>query len=102
MSWKGLPPEENEWLTASKLQNAADVVQDYLTELSDRGRPAARVGKPDSAAVQRGSQSAVSDSADNAGAVVPARGRGRPRKSGRIAKQPKHSRGRPRKQFCNL
>ena len=33
-------------LIASKLQNADDVVQDHLTEISNRGRPAARVGRP--------------------------------------------------------
>ena len=50
--WKGLPPEENEWLTESKLKNATDVVQDYLNELSNKGRSAARVGRPDSVAAQ--------------------------------------------------
>jgi hypothetical protein len=52
VQWKGLPPEENEWLTASRLKNATDVVQDYLDELSNRDRQAARVGRPDSAAAQ--------------------------------------------------
>ena len=47
VQWKGLPPEENEWLTASKLKNAADVVQDYLDDLSNNSRPAARVGRPE-------------------------------------------------------
>ena len=48
-------------------------------ELSNRGRPAARVGRPESAALQSGCQSAViqSDSADNA---APAQGTGRLRK----------------------
>ena len=52
VQWKGLPPEENEWLTASKLKNATVVVQDYLDELRNRGRQAARVSRPDSAAAQ--------------------------------------------------
>ena len=42
-----LVSEENEWLPESKLKNATDVVQDYLNELSNKGRPAARVGRPD-------------------------------------------------------
>ena len=98
VQWKGLPPEENEWLTASKLKNAADVVQDYLNELSNRGRPAARVGRPDGAAAE----------VDHAEAELPVsgpkRGRGRPRKhdkqTGGVTKQPakKRGRGRPRKQ----
>jgi len=33
-----------------KLKNATDVVQDYLDELSNRGKQAAEVGRPDSAA----------------------------------------------------
>lgn len=37
-------------MTASKLKNAADVVQDYLDELKNKGRPAARMGRPDGAA----------------------------------------------------
>ena len=40
--------------------NAIDVVQDYLDELSNRGRPAARVGRPDSAAAH--GDNAVGDS----------------------------------------
>lgn len=45
VQWKGLPPEETERLTASKLKNMTDVVQDHfeLKELSNKGRPAARV-----------------------------------------------------------
>ena len=39
-------------LTASKLKDASDVVQDYLDELSSRARQAAGVGRPDSAAAQ--------------------------------------------------
>lgn len=50
----------NEWLTKSKLKNASDFVQDYLDELINKGRQAARVGRPDSAAAQ--ADSAVSDS----------------------------------------
>ena len=46
---EGLPPEDREWLFASKLRNAADVVQYYLDELSKESRPAGRVGRPDSA-----------------------------------------------------
>ncbi len=52
VQWNGLPPEENEWLTASKLKNGTDIVQGYLDELSNRGMQAARVGMPVSAASQ--------------------------------------------------
>ena len=49
VQWRGLPPEENDWLPASKLRNAADVVQHYLNDSNSVTRPAARVGRPDSA-----------------------------------------------------
>ena len=54
MKWKGLPPKENEWLIESKLKHATDVMQDYLNELSNKGRPFAssRVGGPDSVSAQ--------------------------------------------------
>ena len=55
------------WLSASKLRNAADVVQDYLDELSkESAGPAARVGRPDSAVAQ-----AIQDTA-NADNIVQA------------------------------
>lgn len=86
MQWKGLPPKKNELLTASKLNNSTDVVQDYLNELDNRGRQAARVGKPDSAAARGDNTISVSgnintDSQD-AVAAESKRGRGRPRKTG--------------------
>ncbi len=100
MQWKGLPPAGNEWLTASKLKNATDVVQDYLDEPSNRGRQAARVGRPDSAAAQ--GDNAVSDigntDSQDALAAKPKRGRGRPRKAGITKPAQKRSRGWPRKQ----
>ncbi|KAA6430035.1 MAG: hypothetical protein FRX49_00466 [Trebouxia sp. A1-2] len=78
----------------------------YLNGLSDKGRAAARVGRPDGAAAQNSSQDAnvVSDSAstDMAAAATqqPGRRRGRPRRTdkqtGRASK--KRGRGRPRKQ----
>ena len=94
VQWRGLPPEENEWLTASKLKNATDVVQNYLNELSNRGRQAARVGRPDSAAAQGGNAVSASGNTDSQDAVVakPKHGRGRPRKTG-ITK-PAQNRGR--------
>ena len=100
VQWRGLPPEENEWLTASKLKNATDVVQDYLNELSNRGRQAARVGRPDSAAAQGGNAVSASGNTDSQDAVVakPKRGRGRPRKTGITKPAQKRGRGRPRKQ----
>ena len=100
VQWKGLPPEENEWLTASKLKNATDVVQDYLEELSNKGRPAARVGRPDSALAQGDSAVNQDDKTDSQGAAAekPKRGRGRPRKTGNAKTAQKRGRGRPRKQ----
>ena len=75
-------------LTAGKLQNAANVVQDYLTAFSNIGRPAARIGRPDNAAVQDRSQNAVISVTKDAGAAALARCRGRPMQSGKIAKRP--------------
>jgi len=100
VQWKGLPPEENECLTASKLKNATDVVQDYLDELSNRGRQAARVGRPGSAAAQGDSTVSDSGNTDSQDAVVakPKRGRGRPRMAGITKPAQKRGRGRPRKQ----
>ena len=40
-------------MTASKIKNATDDVQDYLDELSNRGKQAAGVGRRDSGAAQR-------------------------------------------------
>lgn len=84
VQWRGLPPRKHEWLTASKVQNASDVMQDYLDELSNRGRQAARVGRPDNAAAQgdnavgdRGIQTVSQDAA----AAKLRRGRGCPRKT---------------------
>ena len=54
VQWKGLSPEENEWLTAINLKNGTAVVQGYLDELSNRGMQAARVDMPVSAATQGG------------------------------------------------
>ena len=100
VQWKGLPPAGSEWLTASKLKNATDVVQDYLDELSNRSRQAAKVGRPDTAAAQ--GDNAVSDNGNtdsqDAVAAEPKRGRGRPRKAGITEPAQKRSRGRPRKQ----
>jgi len=100
VQWKGLPPEENEWLTASKLKSATDVVQDYLDELSNRDRQAARVGRPDSAAAQGDNAVSKSGNTDSQDAVAakPKRGRGRPRKTGITKPAQKRGRGRPRKQ----
>ena len=85
---KRLASRGDKRLTASKLQNAADVVQDYLTELSNIGRPAARIGRPANAAVQDGSKNAVISVTEDAGAAALARGRVRPRQFGNIAKKP--------------
>ncbi|DBA94895.1 TPA: hypothetical protein ACH3X1_002428 [Trebouxia sp. C0004] len=48
------PPPEEPWPGSppAPVKNATDVVQDYLDELSNRGRQAARVGRPDIAAAQ--------------------------------------------------
>jgi hypothetical protein len=70
-------------MTASKLKNAADVVQDYLDELKNKGRPAARMGRPDGAANEASGDAASGDAhsgRQNTAAVKPKRGRGRPRK----------------------
>ena len=101
VQWKGLPPEENEWLTASKLRNAADVVQDYLDEMHNKDRQAGRVGRPDSAAAHPGNSQVVTDSTTNSqnAAAQPKRRRGRPRKTGAVCNKAvqKRGRGRPRK-----
>ena len=105
VQWKGLPPEENEWLTASKLKNAADVVQDYLDDLSNKSRPAARVGRPESAVAQSIQDTANADNVvqqpegSNA-AAQPRRRRGRPKKANAVGDTAvqKRGRGRPRKQ----
>ena len=79
VQWQGLPPAENEWLTGSKLKNAADVEQNYLDELNNKGRPVARVGRPNAIA-NEASDYAASDDAhsgrQNTAAVKPKRGRG--------------------------
>ena len=101
VQWRGLPPEENEWLSASKPRNAADVVQDYLRELSKEGRPAARVGRPDSAFAQAIQDTANADS--SSAPAEPKRQRGRPRKADTVHNKAvqKHGRGRPRKlHYC--
>ena len=33
VSWRGMGPEENEWLSEHKLKNAVDAVQSYLNGL---------------------------------------------------------------------
>ena len=43
--WKGMGPEDREWLSETKLSNAADLVQDYLQGLQAKGRSALRVGR---------------------------------------------------------
>ena len=55
-----------------------DVVQNYLDKLSNLGRPAVRVGKPDSVAAQ-GDNAASHDKTDSQGAAAgkPKGGRGR-------------------------
>ncbi|KAL3132319.1 hypothetical protein ABBQ32_008897 [Trebouxia sp. C0010 RCD-2024] len=45
VSWKGMGPEDREWLSENKLSNAADLVQDYLQGLQASDRSAPRVGK---------------------------------------------------------
>ena len=92
VQWSGLPPEENERLTAGKLKNATDVVQDYPNELSNRGRQVA--------AAQGDNAVSASGNADSQEAVVarPKRGRGRPKKTGITKPAQKRGRGRPRKQ----
>ena len=101
VQWKGLPPEENEWLTASKLRNAADVVQDYLDELHNKDRQAGRVGRPDGDAAQPNDSQVVTDSTTNnqSAAAQPKRRRGCPRKTGAVGNKAvqKRGRGRPRK-----
>ncbi|DBA66247.1 TPA: hypothetical protein ACH3X2_002507 [Trebouxia sp. C0005] len=81
-----------------------DWSQAYLSGLSDKGRAAARVGRPDSAAAQNSSQNAnaVSDreNTDMAAAATqqPRRRRGRPRKAdkqtGNLAGRTSKKRGR--------
>ena len=108
VQWRGLPPEENEWLSASKPRNAADVVQDYLGELSKEGRPACRVGRPDRAFAQAIQDTANADNIvqapDSSSAPAePKRQRGRPRKADTIHNKAvqKRGRGRPRKlHYC--
>ena len=46
-------------MTGSKLKNAADVVQDYLYELENKGRP--RVGGPEGAANEASGDAASGD-----------------------------------------
>ncbi len=45
VSWKGLGPEERQWLSEHRLKNAADAVQNYLNGLQSQARTAPRVGK---------------------------------------------------------
>ena len=45
VSWKGMGPEDREWLSEHKLKNAADLVQEYLQDLQASGRSAPRIGK---------------------------------------------------------
>ena len=45
VSWKGMRPEDREWLSEHKLKNAADLVQEYLQGLQASGRSAPRIGK---------------------------------------------------------
>ena len=59
--WRGLPPHEDEWLPVSKLRNAAESVQDYLDELHKQSRPAARVGRPESAVAKAIQDTAAAD-----------------------------------------
>ena len=104
VQWRGLPPEEKEWLPASKLRNAADVVQDYLDELSKESRPAARVGRPDSTVAQAIQDTAIADkivpAPDSSSAPAePKRQRGRTRKADTVHNKAvqKRGRGRPRR-----
>ena len=105
VQWKGLPPEENEWLTASKPKNAADVVQDYLDDLRNKSRPAASVGRPESAVAQSIQDTANADNVvqqpeDSNAAAQPRRRQGCPKKANAVgdAAVQKHGRGRPGKQ----
>ena len=94
VQWKGLHPEENECLTESKLKNATDVVQDYLNELSNKDRPAARVGRPDSVAAQ-GNNAVSQDNTDTQGTAAEKPKR---RKTDNIRAVQKRGRGCPKKQ----
>ena len=46
VSWKDMGPEHNKWLPDSELNNAAELVQEYLDSLEPQARPAAHVGRP--------------------------------------------------------
>ena len=46
VSWRGMGPEENEWLSENKLKNNSDAVQNYLNGLQSKTRQAPRLGKP--------------------------------------------------------
>ena len=74
---------------ASKLRNAAVVVQDYLDELSKESRPAARVGRPDSTVAQAIQDTANADNivqAPDSAPAEPKRRQGRPRKADTVDK----------------
>ncbi len=45
VQWQGLPPEENECMTASRLKIAVDVVQAYLHELKTKGQTCCKSGQ---------------------------------------------------------
>ena len=82
-------------------KNANDVVQDYLNELSSKGRPAARVGRPDSVAAQ-GNIAVSQNKTDSQGTAAekPKRGRGRPRKSGNFRAVQQRGRSRQKTQHA--
>ena len=88
-------------MLASKLGNAADAVQDYLDDLKNKGRTAARVGRPVSAVDQAVQNTASADDlVPEPDTVAPAEKKkpGRPKKSSTVAKKPvRRGRGRPRK-----
>ena len=89
-----LPPEENEWLTASKLKKATDVVQDYRG--AEQWRQTSCKGWPDSASAQGVNAVSQDDKTDSQGAAAekPKRGRDRPRKTGNTRNAQKRGRGR--------
>ena len=91
VAWKGMGPEDREWLSENKLRNAVDLVQDYLQGLQASGRSAPRIGRastdvpagvntPTQAGVSTPSQAGVSTP------VQPGTAASKQKKSGRPAK----------------
>ncbi|KAL3135987.1 hypothetical protein ABBQ32_007027 [Trebouxia sp. C0010 RCD-2024] len=102
---RGLPPEDSERSTASKLRNAADVVQDFSHGLSSKSRPAARVGRRVGTIAQAIQDTANADNivqapASSSAPTEPKRRRGRLQKADFVHSNAVQRRGRrrPRKQ----